>query len=264
MNKRDFCRALGKGRIFILIAAVLCGIIGGGISILRSRPEDKIDIELPEKGGEYLIEAEEFKAVIKEALSDPQLSEETRAKLENVEKYQLASVYGEILNHRCAKDLAEVIKTFEQKQLKAESEAEALNALAWQSYNNALSCSEENYPAMMEEYVKNAELGAEKTFEGEYYENIVRLMSDETVKAGGDAEEKLVQLRAAVEAAYKTERKPAAYEAWGLLGFAVGGILAAAITVIVEFLIISGRMKKQRKAQNESKYGEIADKINFR
>lgn len=271
MKKRDVIRFLCKGRPIIAAAALLCGALCAFLAFGYTEKEHILAqmAELPDADGEYIRRAETLDAYIENLLTDDSLSPNVKAELRNVRKYPLAAAYGEILNSRAAVDIESLVKSYESRRAQAEKEAQSLNELAWQAYNNAENGPYEAYAQMMEEYAEKAVLSAEKSFEAQYCENILRLMTDENVPSAEDAEEKARDaLQAVLDSLDKIRRVrrslPLPWEICGALGVLAGGILCGIIIVAVRGGILTARLKKQKKYQSESAYSRVMDRVNFR
>lgn len=253
-------KSINTAIIIGIICAVVCNLAAG----LFFGAEEQLTTEMPLAEEEYLVLAINCDEFLSEQEKNPDLPKETKEKIANIRQYQLANLYGEILNNRAAKNMPALIEYLEQRKAYFHSEAEAYNALAWQSSNNARSRAGEDYAAMMEEYVKNAALAGENTFEEEYYQNLINLMTDETVKKGEAPKEEIAALKSAVTDAFTVKKAPLPWEIPTLCGFMGGALIFLGAAIAAEAIKLHARQKKQRKAESASKYGEIVREINFR
>ncbi len=275
MRKRDAFRLLYGGRYIIIAVGVLCAILAAAVCIFFENRTDIYKLPEPPKAtGEYLTNVE---ALDKYAFGIMHPAdtvtyappEFVQSALRNLREFQIASAYADILNNRTAKDMASLLEAYESRAAEARAESERLMALAWQAKNSAQTGSVADYADRMRDYAENGVAAGKKSFEAEYCENIIALMSDSSVSASPNAEDKV---KTDIEAIYAEIEKieiipakplPFSYEAAAVVGFFGGALLCAAVILIIGALTLAHRLKKQRKAASGPHRG-IMDDANFR
>lgn len=261
MNKRDVFRLLYRGRFIIIAAGIICAVLAVCLCIILKNTAVISYPPLPETTGEYILDVE--------ALDEYAKARPDEAFI-NVRKYQIATAYADILNNRVAKDMDSLIKTYETRAKKARAEDESLRALAWQALNSAEVGAEADYVERMDDYVGKSLLAAEKIIEAEYCENIIFLMTKESVIPEAGAEEKvrtdIESIKSAIEGIRNSssEPLPVTHEMAALTAFFAGMLLCAAVILLVGHLQMTRRLRKQKRDTKDSAYMKIMDEINFR
>ncbi|MCH5187391.1 MAG: hypothetical protein J1F63_03220 [Oscillospiraceae bacterium] len=303
-RKRDCLRMIHDGRYIILATALICAVVFGVVSAVYIKPsnerttvsvrstdsessaknktansESSADTER-ESTGEYLTTVE---ALDKHVFAEIESGIDA---MENVWKYEIASAYGDILNDCVAKDMDSLIKAYETRAETARAEADRKRAAASRNFESALDGSDERYAERMNRYIDLSIEAGNLTFEAEYCDNIIALMTNEYVVTTPEAEEKV---KADIEAIYdrideiinpkaeaepepepepetETESKPEPplYELYIVLGLIVGGIFSAALILIIGRIKLARRMRDQKMVTDNSEHGEMMDDTNFR
>ncbi len=266
MNGRDVFRILYGGRFVIAAAAIITAVAFFAAAVVLENSGGEFAVPLPELTGEYLTDAELLNDCA-EAYSDTQYAE----CFDNLQKYQISVAIADILNDKVAKDMDSLLKTYRSRADKARAEAEALKALAWQARHSAEVGAASAYSDRMRDYLESSVSAAEKDFEAEYCENIISILTDESVVPDENAEERAAADIENIKAAFAEIGKTAAgralplgREAAAAVGFFVGLLLGAAVVSATGLVRLSLRLAKQKKAVAGKKYAKLMDEINFR
>lgn len=297
-RKRDCINMLRDGRYIIVASSLICALIFGVVSVAFKKPsepsavsarptvrEDLAENDDPtdssrQSTGEYLTDVEALDEYVYAGIEDGIDG------MENIWKYEIATAYGDILNDCVAEDKASLIETYTARAEAARAEAEKKREAASRDLESALAGSEQRLAERMNKYIDLSIEAGNYTFEAEYCENIIALMTVDYVVTTPEAVEKV---KADIEAIYdrideiinpeakakpepepepesETESEPELppYELYALFGLVVGAVVSKALILIIGRAKLTRRMRDQKTATENSEHGEIMDDTNFR